>query len=62
MTGPVSPVDQVCLVLGGSVVQQLVPGHGGVQLSAHVTHDGTDGVRREDRKYSFQDTREFDTF
>ena len=49
-------MDQVCLVLGGGVVQQLVSGHRGVQLSAHITHGGDDGVKNEDRKYSFPDT------
>ena len=43
-------------MLGGGVVQQLVPGHRGVQLSAHVTHGGNDGVQSEDKKYSFPDT------
>ena len=51
-----SPVDEVCLVLGGGVVQQLVLGHRGVQLGAHVTHDD-DGVQSEDnKKYSVPDT------
>ena len=35
-------------MLGGGVVEQLVPGHRGVQLSAHVTHVGNN-LRIEDR-------------
>ena len=50
-------MDQVCLVLGGGVVQELVPGHRGVQLRAHVTHGANDGVQSEDnKKYSVPDT------
>ena len=49
-------MDQVCLVLGGGVVQEFVSGHRGVQLRAHVTHGGNDGVQSEDKKYSVPDT------
>ena len=41
-------MDEVCLVLGGGVVEELVPGHRGVQLSAHVTHAGNN-VQIEDK-------------
>lgn len=43
-------MDKVRLVLGGGVVEQLVPRHRGVQLGTHVPHGGK-SVRVEDKKF-----------